>query len=102
MPVYLIGPPTNPFARLLAGLVGVLALVGAVFFGLFLFAAVIAVGLVVWVVVWLRLWWVRRRLAASGVEAHDPFARPASEDSPRDSTVIDADYEVVSRDQEKD
>lgn len=102
MPVYLIGPSANPLARLLAGLLGVLALVGAVFFGVFVFVAAVAVGLVAWAVIWLRLWWIRRRLGSSGAQAKDPFARPADRSEADDPSVIDADYEVVSREQEKD
>ena len=37
MQYYISGPPMNPLARILAGLVGVLALVGAFFFGIFIF-----------------------------------------------------------------
>ena len=101
MPYYVSGPPASPFARLLAGLVGVLALVGAVFFGLFLFAAALAVGLVAWAVIWLRLWWLRRRLQASGAPGESPFGRPAEPTQEGDRPAIDADYEVVSRDQDE-
>jgi len=102
MPVYLTGPSANPLARLLAALLGVLALVGAVFFGVFVFVAAIAVGLVVWAFVAARLWWLRRRLGSAGVQAENPFARGAERSDADDPTVIDADYEVVSRDQDTD
>jgi predicted lipid-binding transport protein (Tim44 family) len=102
MPVYRIGgPPANPFARLLAGLVGVLAVVGAAFFGLFLFAAAIAVGLIAWGVIALRVWWIRRRLKAAGVRPENPFGEEPDRPDEGDRSVIEADYEVVSRDQEK-
>lgn len=97
MPVYLSGPPANPITRLLAGLVGVIVLIAAAFFGLFLFLAVIGVGLVAWAVFRLRMWWLRRRMRAAGAAAPGPSSQRAGE---RDGTVIDADYEVVSRDQE--
>ena len=38
MQYYIAPPPMNPLTRLLAGLVAVLALVGAFFFGLFVLA----------------------------------------------------------------
>lgn len=101
MPYYLNGPPANPLVRLLTGLVGVLVLIGAVFFGLFVFAAAIAFGLVAWAVIWLRMWWIRRRLGASGGTAKDPFGRPPDRADADDRSVIDADYEVVSREEEK-
>lgn len=100
MPIYLSGPPANPFSRLLAGLVGVLALVGAVFFGLFMFALAIGLGLVAWAALWLRMWWLRRRMpstAGRSGEGPGPSSQRAGED---EGKVIDADYEVVSRDQD--
>lgn len=104
MTLYVSGPPGNPLTRLLAGLVGVLALVGAVFFGLFVFAAAIGIGLVGWAVLSLRMWWIRRKLRAAGVRPQDPFgpaAGPgAGPDGRRDA--IDAEYEVVSRESRED
>jgi predicted lipid-binding transport protein (Tim44 family) len=104
MPYYLEGPPGNPFTRLLAGLVGVLALAGAVFFGLFLFAAAIAVGLVAWAVIWLRVWWIRRRLGSAGPAGRSDQTFRAGADSGRapDDSVIDGEFEVVSRDERED
>ena len=101
MPGYLSGPPVNPIARLLAGLAGVLVLVGAVFFGLFVIVAAIAFGLVAWAVIWLRLWWIGRRLRSSGAPAPNPFGQAERRNGGDDRSVIDADYEVVSRDEEK-
>ena len=66
MQYYISGPPMNPLARILAALVGVLALVGAFFFGIFIFMGAIALGLIAWLALWLRLWWIRRKLRAFG------------------------------------
>lgn len=104
MAVYLSGPPGNPLTRLLAGLVGVLALIGAVFFGLFVFAAAIGIGLVAWAVLSLRMAWIRRKLRATGARPQDPFGPAAGRDdgggAGRDA--IDAEYEVVSRETRDD
>lgn len=102
MPHYLNGPPPGPIARLLAGIVGLLALAGAVFFGLFLFAAAIGVGLVAWAVIWLRLWWIRRRLGAAGRTPGDAFRPDAGRGPASGRDAIDAEYEVVSRTERDD
>ncbi len=87
-------PPLNPFARVLAGLFGLVALIGAFFFGFLILAVAVAVGLVAWGVIWLRLWWLRRRLQAAGVTEGPPGPRPESRG---EGKVIEGDYEVVSR-----
>lgn len=70
----------NPLSRVLAGLLGVLALVGAFFFGLVVVALAVGLGLLAWLTLALRLWWLRRQ---------QPGARG--------DEVLDADYEVISR-----
>jgi predicted lipid-binding transport protein (Tim44 family) len=90
---YQIGPPPmNPLMRLLTGLFGLLALIGAFFFGFVLLAVALAVGLVAFVLIQLRVWWLRRKLEASG-------RMPSNEESrdQGDGSVIDAEYKVVSR-----
>jgi len=92
----------NPLSRLLAGLVAVLALVGALFFGIFILALVVGVGLIAWVALWLRMWWIRRKLPRGGRDQdHTVRAGPGAADASakREGEVIDAEYEVVSRDE---
>lgn len=101
---YSLGPPPmNPLSRLLAGLVAVLALVGALFFGIFVLVLVVGVGLIAWVVLWLRMWWIRRKLPR-GQHDQDRTVHPesgaAGSASRRKGEVIDAEYEVVSRDED--
>ena len=80
----LSGPPANPLARILVGLLGLVALAGAFFFGLVVLAVAIGLGALAWLFVSLRLWWLGRQ------------ARPV-----RDDEVIDAEYRVVSRDRDE-
>ena len=92
-------PPMNPLARLLAALLGVLALVGAFFFGIFIFVFALALGRVAWLAFSVRMWWLRRQL-----EGADPFSgAPAAGHRPADDTgeIIDGEYEVIDR-EEKD
>ncbi len=86
MQYYIAPPPMNPLARLLAGILAVLALVGAFFFGLFVLIAAVGVGLLAWLSLWLRMWWLRRKR---------PADRPGTGE--RTGDVIDAEYTVVSR-----
>ena len=77
------GPPVNPFSRILFGLAGLAVLVGAFFFGLVVLVAAIGFGALAWLFLSLRLWWLGRRARIAGDE------------------VIEAEYRVVSRDQDK-
>lgn len=93
----------NPLSRLLAGLLAVLALVGAFFFGLVVLALVFGLGLLAWLALTLRMWWLRRQLGGargSPGPAEPPGDDPGQRGSSREGNVIDADYEVVSRDEE--
>ena len=82
MPYYISPPPMNPLARLLAGMLAVIALAGAFFFGVFVLIVVVGVGFVAWLFLWIRMWWIRRKT-------------PQSDE--RKGEIIDAEYTVVSR-----
>ncbi len=90
MPYRLTPPPVNPLSRLLAGLLAVAALVGALFFGLVVLALAAGLGLLAWLALTLRLWWLRRHIARA----------QGDRDTAESGNVIDADYEVVSRDRD--
>jgi hypothetical protein len=86
----------NPLARILAGLLALLALAGAFFFGLVVLALAVGLGLLAWCALALRLWWLRRQ---AGVRGPGGPAGDGAGDVPgaRQGQVIDADYEIVSR-----
>ena len=86
MQYYISPPPMNPLARLLAGVLAVLALVGAFFFGLVVLAFAVGLGLVAWLFLWVRMWWIRRN--------HPPVTSRAEKHS---GDIIDAEYTVVSK-----
>jgi hypothetical protein len=93
MPLLLEPPPMNPLARLLTGIIAVLALVGAFFFGLAVLAVLIGVGIIAWLALWLRMAWLRRKLRSEG-------GSPARSGR-GEGDVIDAEYTVVSRREDK-
>lgn len=103
---YQLGPPPmNPLSRLLAAVVGAIALVGAFFFGFFVLVAAIVIGLVAGLVIWLRIWWIRRKLSGSGAVPPPGFEDAGPQGgggTARGGDVIEAEYEVVSRQEGRD
>ncbi len=93
----------NPLSRLLAGVLAVVALLGAFFFGIFVLALAVGIGLVAWLVLWLRMWWLARKKPrrdhrpSSMKETNRTAQRKAAQ---RGGDVIDAEYEVVSREED--
>ena len=100
---YRIGPPPlNPVTRLLAGVAAAIALVGAFFFGFIILAVAVVAGLVLWLVIWIRLWWFRRKLAAQAGGSHAETERKPFTPEQEKRDAIDAEYEVISREQDPD
>jgi len=100
LPYYFNPPPANPLTRLLAAVAAALALVGALFFGLFILAIAAGVGLIAWLVLALRMRWLQKNVRNGNVwsdtgDGLEPggTVRP----SEQKGTVIDAEYTVVSR-----
>lgn len=85
-------PPMNPLSRMLASLLAAVALIGALFFGVFVFLTAVALGLIAWAALWLRIWWVRRR-ANSASDSAPPGAGAGE--------VIEGEYTVVSDDEQE-
>ena len=100
---YRIGPPPlNPVTRLLAGIAAAIALVGAFFFGFIILAVAVVAGLVLWLFIRVRLWWFRRKLAAQADSGHgETVGKPFASEQER-GDAIDAEYEVISREQDPD
>ena len=92
MVYYISQQPLNPVARILAALLAVLAFAGAFFFGLIILAVVVGLGLLLWLGIRLRMWWIMR---------HAPQSRTSTSVPPSSNEVIDAEYTVVSKEQDK-
>ena len=96
MPYYISPPPQSPLTRIIASIVAVFALVGAVMIGMVALLVVAGVGLIAGLVIWLRISWIKRRLNKSGV------SMGAKVENPRQSGhVIDAEYTVISDPQDQ-
>lgn len=91
MPYYISQQPLNPVTRILAALFAVLAFVGAFFFGLIILAVLVGLGLLLWLGIRLRMWWIMRRTPQSRVSRSAP---------PTENEAIDAEYTVVSKEQD--
>jgi len=90
MPYYLHPPPQGPLARIVASIIAVFVLVGAVMLGMVAFLVIAGLALVAGVVIWLRIAWIRRRLKKEGIDLRDRATR-----APDSSHVIDAEYTVI-------
>lgn len=88
-------PPMNPVTRILAGLFGLVALVGAFFFGFLILAVALAVGVAAWIAIRLRFWWLARR-GGAGASAPGSAAGEAGREK-TNASVIEGEYKVVSR-----
>ena len=98
MPQYIAPPPMNPLSRLLAGILAVLALAGAFFFGIFVLGLVAGLGLIAWLVFSIRMWWLRKKYAGnlSGMGGMDSQSR-GQDSGAGNGDIIEAEYTVVSR-----
>jgi predicted lipid-binding transport protein (Tim44 family) len=90
-------PPLNPVSRILAGLLAVLALAGALFFGAFVLILAVGLGVLAWLVLTVRMWWLRRQWQEQHVSGTQRQAGPPGSADQRRTDAIDADYEVISR-----
>ena len=66
MTSYISPPPMNPLSRLIAGVLAVLALAAAFFFGFIVLMVVVGAGLIGWLALGLALVAARRRRRTDG------------------------------------
>lgn len=98
MPQYIAPPPMNPLSRLLAGILAVLALAGAFFFGIFILGLVAGLGLIAWLVFSIRMWWLRKKFTGNSGGMRGAGSQNRGQDAGADGgDIIEAEYTVVSR-----
>jgi hypothetical protein len=97
VPLYIAPPPMNPVSRILAGILAVVVLVAAFFFGFIVLVLAAGLGVLAWLLLSLRMWWLRRQWARGGSGGHMQDDGWSESDRTHEGEVIDADYEVISR-----
>ena len=96
MPYYLSPPPQSPLTRIIATIITVFALLGAVMLGMVALLVIAGVVLVGGIVIWLRFAWIKRRLRKSGINLDGGINLDADNGVSRESGhVIDAEYTIV-------
>jgi len=100
MPYYISPPPQSPLARIIAGIIGLFALVGAFMIGMAALLVVIGLGFIAAVAIWLRLAWIKRRLRKSGIDLGVKTNASSTDSSKVSGQVIEAEYTVISKREE--
>lgn len=90
MSYYLHPPPQGPLARIIASIIAVFVLVGAVMLGMVAFLVIAGLALVAGLVLWLRIAWIKRRLQKEGIDLRDTTPRAQNP-----GHIIDAEYTVI-------
>jgi predicted lipid-binding transport protein (Tim44 family) len=99
MPSYISPPPRNPLSAILAGIVGVVVMVGAFMLGFVALVVALAIGALIGAAIYVRVWWAKRQLAKQGIDldSANPFSNHAS---PSQGDSLEAEYTVISKKQE--
>ena len=95
MPYYISPPPQSPLTRIIAAIIAAFALVGAFMIGMAALLVVAGVGAIAAIAIWLRVAWIKRRLRKEGINLS-----PDAETSQASGHVIDAEYTVISDQQD--
>ena len=95
MPYYISPPPRNPLTRLIATVIGLFALAGAVILGTVALLVIAGLAVIAGLGLWLRLAWIRHlQRKGGGTFGADRQTQAKTRAPGRD--VIDAEYTVVS------
>jgi len=97
MPYFISPPPQSTLARIIAGIIGIFALVGALMLGMAALLVVIGLGLIAGFAIWMRLAWIKRRWRKRGIDLGVKTHSSTANTTKVSGQVIDAEYTVVSR-----
>ena len=99
MPSYISPPPRNPLSAIIAGIVGVVMMIGVFMLGFVALIVALGIGMLIWAGIYVRIWWAKRQLARQGIDlsSENPFA---SHQASRQDDSLDAEYTVISKKQD--
>lgn len=90
-------PIGNPIANVLVVIVGAIAITASVILGVLAFFAIGSIILIMAGIIGIRLWWANRKLLR---QSGDPQNRRNA--GTADAQVIEGEYQVVTRETERD
>jgi hypothetical protein len=87
--------PSNPFAKLLGLIVGIVVFAAAVLLGGIMLAAIIGFFLIAGVILYVRVWWLTRKAGLSRREGHREGRQKGRREGRREGSFVEAEYQVV-------
>lgn len=100
MTYYISPPPQGPLTRIIASIIAVFTLIGALMIGMVALLVVAGVGLIAGLAIWLRITWIKRQLRKSGATTGSRTGSSTVPPSQESRHVIDAEYTVISEREE--
>jgi hypothetical protein len=87
MRYYISQSPSNPLSRIIAGMIAVVCMAAAFFFGLVILAVIAGAIALFSLVFWFRSLWVNR---------HEPTVQPQPKQGKASGELIEGEYTVIS------
>ena len=100
MTYYISPPPQGPLARIIAGIIAVLMLIGGFMIGMVALLIIAGVGLVAGLAIWARVTWIKRQFRKNGVDLNAGFNPSTVAPKEESGQVIEAEYTVISEREE--
>lgn len=87
-------------ARIIAGIIAALMLIGAFMIGMVALLVIAGVGLIAGIAIWLRVAWIKRQLRKNGIDLGAGINPSMATPTKQSGQVIEAEYTVVSKHEE--
>jgi len=100
MTYYISPPPQGPLARIIAGIIAVLTLIGGFMIGMVALLVIAGVGLIAGLGIWARVAWIKYQFRKNGVDLNAGFNPSTVAPKEEPGQVIEAEYTVISEREE--